>query len=138
MEKAFEKIEELYKNELNLHDFKLKNNNKDTNLSLKMNKILNGDKCFQSIKVTAPLMKNIMSMKNRFRKQSYNANNEQIKTKLEDGSDLNDIENIEEEFEELKDKKNKKEVDSKLKVSRTIKNCGENINKAKIILFNRD
>ena len=138
MEKAFEKIEELYKNELNLHDFKLKNNNKDTNLSLKMNKILNGDKCFQSIKVTAPLMKNIMSMKNRFRKQSYNANNEQIKTKLEDGSDLNDIENIEEEFEEIKDKKNKKEVDSKLKVSRTIKNYGENINKAKIILFNRD
>ena len=138
MEKAFEKIEELYKNELNLHDFKLKNNNKNTYLSLKMNKILNRDKCFQNIKVTAPLMKNIMSMKNRFRKQSYNANNEQIKNKLEDGFDLNDIENIEEEFKEIKDKKNKKEVDSKLKVSRTIKNCGENINKAKFILFNRD
>ena len=97
MEKAFEKIEELYKKELNSHDFKLKNI--DTNLSLKINKILNDNKYFRSIKITSPLMKNIMSMKNRCRKQSYNANYDQIKNKLEDFSDNKDIENIKEENE---------------------------------------
>ena len=131
MEKAFEKIEELYKKELNSHDFKLKNI--DTNLSLKINKILNDNKYFRSIKITSPLMKNIMSMKNRCRKQSYNANYDQLKSKLEDFSD-----NIKEENEEINDNKNKSKVNYKLKVCKTIKNCGENINKAKIILLNKD
>lgn len=136
MEKAFEKLEELYKNELNSHDFKLKN--RDDNLSLKMNKLLNDNNYFRNIKITAPLMKNIISMKNRCRKKSYNANYDQIKNKLEDFSDDNDIENIKEEIEEINNKKNNNNVNSKLKVSKTIKNCGENINKAKIILFNKD
>ena len=136
MEKAFEKVEELYRNELNSHDFKLKN--RDTNISLKINKILNDNKCFRSIKITAPLMKNILSVKNRFRKKSYNANYDPLKNKLEDLSELNDIENIEEENEEIKNKTNKNQANSKLKVCKTFKNCGENINKPKIILFNRD
>lgn len=131
MEKAFEKIEELYKNELNSHDFKLKN--RETNLSLKINKLLNDNNYFRSIKIATPLMKNIISMKNRSRKQSYNDNYDQLKNKLEDFSDYKDIENIKEENEEINDKRN-----YKLKVCKTIKNCGENINKAKIILFNKD
>ena len=130
MEKAFEKIEELYKNELDSHDFKLKN--RDTNLSLKINKILNDNKYFRSIKIKSPVRKNLMSMKNRGRKQSYNANNDHIKN-LEDFSD-----NIKEENEEINDKNNKSKINYKLKVCKTIKNCGENINKAKIILLNKD
>ena len=132
--KVIEKINELYKNELDSHNLKITNKNEDINCFFKINGLLNENKQFNNFKEKEMIKKN--SHKKSYRKEKNNNNLFEFKETYETSYKYNNIDNIKEE--EIKNMKFNKRKSSKIKIYRTIKDCSENINKAKILLFNKN
>ncbi len=141
--KAIEHLEQLYKDELDSHELKKAINNIDI-MSLKskdfqINKKLSS-KNSKNFNENNPRIKSTLIFKKKLEKDSININ--LYKPKEEDDKNLIEYSHSDgskKEEDEIKTGTNfKKRNNVALKVCKTFKNCGENINKAKILLFNKN
>ena len=142
MEKlAIDQLEELYKDELDSHDIKRNNNNGGITNSFKFNDFRyknklssKNSKCIQDNKV-----RNTITYKNKDKKDNININTFTTKEKGEDifNNSLESKKEEEEKVNDINDPKFKKKKNFELKTCKTFKNCGENINKAQLLLFNK-
>lgn len=137
--KAINQLEELYRDEIDSHDIKKKLNVGITSFKfndLQFNKKLSSKNMRHSQEKNY-FGRNTITYKNKDKKIKINTDlympNEQKKNtfyeKIEDSKN--------EEEEKVNDKKFKKKGNIELKICKTLKNCGENINKAQILLFNK-
>ena len=143
MEKlAIDQLEELYKDELDSHDIKRNNNNLGITTSFKFNDFRYKNKLSSKNSKYVPdnKVRNTIAYKNKDKKDNININTFTTKEK---GDNIfnNSIESKKEEEEEkvdnINDTKFKKKRICELKTCKTFKNCGENINKAQLLLFNK-
>ena len=141
MEKlAIDHLEELYKDELDSHDIKRNNNNGGITNSFKFNDFRYKNKLSSknSKGIQDNKVRNTITYKNKDKKDNININTFTTKEK---GDDIfnNSIESKKEEekVNDINDTKNKKKKNFELKTCKTFKNCGENINKAQLLLFNK-
>ena len=143
MEKfAIDQLEELYKDELDSHDIKRNTNNVGITTSFKFNDFRYKNKLSSknSKYITDNKVRNTITYKNKDKKDNININTFTTKEK---GDNIfnNSLESKNEEEEEkvndINDTKFKKKRNIELKTCKTFKNCGENINKAQLLLFNK-
>ena len=134
--KAIERLEELYKDEINSHDLKKAINNVDIK-SLKVNKI--PEKMRLSIKninnnsQNAPIIRNTLIFKNKLK----NINLFQAKEKMDNLFTYSNSEDSKKEEEKIANSKFKKRNNITLKICKTFKNCDEKLNNAKLLFFNK-
>jgi len=143
MEKfAIDQLEELYKDELDSHDIKRNTNNVGITTSFKFNDFRYKNKLSSknSKYITDNKVRNTITYKNKDKKDNININTFTTKEK---GDNIfnNSLESKNEEEEEkvndINDTKFKKKRNIELQTCKTFKNCGENINKAQLLLFNK-
>ena len=134
-------LEELYKDEIDSHYLKKAINN--INISTLKIKDLE-DKRKLSDKYTKYNQDNILKVKNsllfnnNIKKNSININLFKSKEKIDNLFDNSNSEESQKKKEIIYDSKIKKRNKIiTLKVSKTFKNCGDNINKAQLLLFNK-
>ena len=140
--KAIDHLEKLYKDELDSHDLKKAINNIDI-MSLKLKDFQNTKKSFskntKNFNENIPRIKSTLIFKKKPEKDSININ--LYKPKEETDKNLFEYSHSDEskkEEEIITGNKFKKRNNVALKVCKTFKNCDENINKAKILLFNKN
>ena len=142
MEKlAIDQLEELYKDELDSHDIKRNNNNAGITNSFKFNDFLYKNKLSSknSKYISDNKVRNTITYKNKNKKDNININTFTTKEKGENifNNSLESKKKEEEKVNDINDTKFKKKKNFELKTCKTFKNCGENINKAQLLLFNK-
>jgi hypothetical protein len=142
MEKfAIDQLEELYKDELDSHDIKRNTNNEGITNSFKFNDFCYKNKLSSknSKYISDNKVRNTITYKNKDKKDNININTFTTKEKGEDifNNSLESKKEEEEKVNDINDPKFKKKNNFELKTCKTFKNCGENINKAQLLLFNK-
>ena len=137
MEKfAIDHLEGLYKDEINSHELKKVINNIDL-ISYKINGIQDKKKLSSKnpkyINESIPISRNSLTFKNKLRKDSSNLKT--FKPKEENIFVYSNSDDSKKEEEQINNIKKKRIND--IKPCKTFKNCGENINKAKYLFFNK-
>ena len=132
-------LEELYKDEIDSHYLKKAINNVDIS-SLKFKDLKDkrklSDKNNKDNQDNILKLKNSLILNNNVKKNSININLFKSKEKnIFDYSNSEESKKKEEMIYDSKIKKRNKIIT--LKVSKTFKNCGDNINKAQLLLFNK-
>ena len=142
MEKfAIDQLEELYKDELDSHDIKRNTNNEGITNSFKFNDFCYKNKLSSknSKYISDNKVRNTITYKNKNKKDNININTFTTKEKGENifNNSLESKKKEEEKVNDINDTKFKKKKNFELKTCKTFKNCGENINKAQLLLFNK-
>ena len=142
MEKfAIDQLEELYKDELDSHDIKKNTNNAGITASFKFNDLRYKNKLSSrnSKYISDNKVRNTITYKNKDKKDNININTFTTKEKAENifNNSLESKKEEEEKVNDINDTKFKKKKNFELKTCKTFKNCGENINKAQLLLFNK-
>lgn len=136
--KAIKHLEEIYKDEINSHDFKKAINNVDIN-SFNVNrnniqeKMKLSTKNINNTSQNIPIIRNTLIFKNKLK----NINLFHTKEKVDQLFTYSNSEDSQKEEEKIGNTKFKKKNNIALKICKTFKNCDENINNAKILLFNK-
>ena len=137
MEKmAIEHLEELYKDELDSHDLKKAINNIDI-MSFKLNGLQNNKKLSSKNSKFSKEKRNTLIFKNKLKKDSFNINVFKPKEEIDNLFANSNSDATKKEEEQNNENKFKKRSNKALKICKTFKNCGENINNAKFLLFNK-
>ena len=140
--KVIDHLEHLYKDELNSHEFKKANNNIDI-MSFKLNDLPKqkklSSKNSKNLNDNIPKVRNSLIFKNKPEKDSININLYKPKEEV-DNNNLFEYSNSDTTKKEeiISGNKFKKRNNMPLKLCKTFKNCGDNINNAQFLLFNKN
>ena len=140
MEKnIFEKIDEIYKNELDSHNLKINKNSINDSLPFKANELLlNQNKNIKNNKDNEFINKNMLISKKKFRKECLNTNFFEQNEKIEESFKYNNnFENLNKE-EKINRAKVNKRNSVKLKVCKAFKKFQDNLNSVQLLNSNKD
>ena len=140
--KAIDHLEHLYKDELNSHEFKKVINNIDI-MSFKLNDLQKpkklSSKNSRNLNDNIPKVRNSLIFKNKPEKDSININLYKPKEEVDNNLfEYSHSDTTKKEEIVSGNNKFKKRNNMPLKLCKTFKNCGDNINNAQFLLFNKN
>ena len=140
--KAIDHLEHLYKDELNSHEFKKVINNIDI-MSFKLNDLQKpkklSSKNSRNLNDNIPKVRNSLIFKHKPEKDSININLYKPKEEVDNNLfEYSHSDTTKKEEIVSGNNKFKKRNNMPLKLCKTFKNCGDNINNAQFLLFNKN